>query len=198
MKLKLLASAATISFAALPTSATHAAVVINLVETAGNVVATTSGAFDLSGLTFIANGTVPAFISPYSAGFLSNSGPYEVYSGVTGPTNFGDGPQRLTTGIGDSFGFVGNGGLVAVPNGYLSNTPLAATTTFAGQTFSSLGATPGTYLFSTPADSITFNIGSAISAAPEPGTWAMMLMGFGIVGAAMRRRSKVRTNVSFA
>lgn len=27
-----------------------------------------------------------------------------------------------------------------------------------------------------------------ISAVPEPGTWAMMILGFGLVGAAMRRR----------
>lgn len=33
------------------------------------------------------------------------------------------------------------------------------------------------------------------AAVPEPSTWAMMLMGFGLVGAAMRRRS---VNVSFA
>lgn len=39
----------------------------------------------------------------------------------------------------------------------------------------------------------------AISGAvPEPATWALMIMGFGAVGGAMRRRSAVRTNVSFA
>ncbi|MFM9977459.1 MAG: PEPxxWA-CTERM sorting domain-containing protein [Sphingomonadaceae bacterium] len=35
------------------------------------------------------------------------------------------------------------------------------------------------------------------SAVPEPTTWAMMLSGFGIVGAMMRRR-KITTRVSFA
>jgi len=34
-------------------------------------------------------------------------------------------------------------------------------------------------------------------AVPEPATWAMMLMGFGLVGGAMRRR-KVSTSVTFA
>ena len=28
------------------------------------------------------------------------------------------------------------------------------------------------------------------SAVPEPGTWAMLLAGFGMLGAAMRRKSK--------
>lgn len=34
------------------------------------------------------------------------------------------------------------------------------------------------------------------AAVPEPATWAMMLLGFGVVGGAMRRRA--RTSVSFA
>lgn len=34
---------------------------------------------------------------------------------------------------------------------------------------------------------------SAVSAVPEPGTWTMMLVGFGFVGALMRRRNSVRT-----
>ena len=40
---------------------------------------------------------------------------------------------------------------------------------------------------------------SAVSAAvPEPATWGLMILGFGAVGFAMRRRAKVRTNVRFA
>ena len=38
----------------------------------------------------------------------------------------------------------------------------------------------------------------SISAVPEPATWAMMLVGFGMVGFAMRKRSNVRTTVSYA
>ncbi|QDZ08977.1 PEP-CTERM sorting domain-containing protein [Sphingomonas panacisoli] len=29
---------------------------------------------------------------------------------------------------------------------------------------------------------------AAVSGVPEPATWAMMIMGFGLIGAAMRRR----------
>jgi hypothetical protein len=36
------------------------------------------------------------------------------------------------------------------------------------------------------------------AAVPEPATWAMMILGMGAVGFAMRRRSKVRTTVKFA
>jgi hypothetical protein len=36
----------------------------------------------------------------------------------------------------------------------------------------------------------------SVAAIPEPGTWMMMLAGFGIVGGAMRRR--MRTSISYA
>jgi hypothetical protein len=36
------------------------------------------------------------------------------------------------------------------------------------------------------------------SADPEPGTWAMMILGFGAAGVALRRRQKVTTRVSYA
>ena len=39
---------------------------------------------------------------------------------------------------------------------------------------------------------ITVTIGRNNAAVPEPSTWAMMLMGFGAAGAAMRR-SRRRT-----
>jgi hypothetical protein len=35
-----------------------------------------------------------------------------------------------------------------------------------------------------------------VSAAPEPGTWGMMIMGFGIAGAAMRRRRTAKPAVA--
>ena len=37
-----------------------------------------------------------------------------------------------------------------------------------------------------------------LAAVPEPATWGMMILGFGAMGFAMRRRAKVRANVSFA
>lgn len=33
-------------------------------------------------------------------------------------------------------------------------------------------------------------LGSGVAAVPEPATWAMMIVGFGVAGAAMRRRRK--------
>ena len=75
------------------------------------------------------------------------------------------------------------------------------------------GQTSATYIFRTNATN--FNLGgtfttqdgsvaqrpnfSPAAAVPEPAMWAMMLVGFGGIGFAMRRRkSKVTTNVAFA
>jgi PEP-CTERM motif len=41
---------------------------------------------------------------------------------------------------------------------------------------------------------LTFNIGNA--AVPEPATWAMMIVGFGLIGGAMRRR-KATVRIAF-
>ncbi|UZK67721.1 PEPxxWA-CTERM sorting domain-containing protein [Sphingomonas sp. M1-B02] len=43
----------------------------------------------------------------------------------------------------------------------------------------------------------SFSVAAPTSAVPEPTTWAMMLLGFGVVGSAMRRR-KVRVKAAFA
>lgn len=56
--------------------------------------------------------------------------------------------------------------------------------------------TPGTYAF-TGFTSGTLTVSNAVAAVPEPASWAMMLVGFGAMGFAMRRR-KVSTTVSYA
>ncbi|UZK67671.1 PEPxxWA-CTERM sorting domain-containing protein [Sphingomonas sp. M1-B02] len=48
-------------------------------------------------------------------------------------------------------------------------------------------------------DTVNFEKTAAVSAVPEPATWAMMLIGFGAIGTSMRRRkSKLTTNVAIA
>jgi PEP-CTERM motif len=53
-------------------------------------------------------------------------------------------------------------------------------------------------------DQWTYGIGEltftadAAGAVPEPATWGMMILGFGVIGGAMRRRAKVTTTVSYA
>ena len=57
----------------------------------------------------------------------------------------------------------------------------------------------GTFnLSSITSGAATITISAAAGAVPEPATWAMMLVGFGGLGFAMRRRAKVVTRVRFA
>ncbi|RYY33918.1 MAG: PEP-CTERM sorting domain-containing protein [Sphingomonadales bacterium] len=44
----------------------------------------------------------------------------------------------------------------------------------------------------------TLSITTSAGAVPEPGTWAMLIGGFGVMGGAMRRRAKTTTAVTFA
>ena len=45
----------------------------------------------------------------------------------------------------------------------------------------------------------TLSPAQVVAAVPEPGTWAMLIVGFGIAGAGLRRRkTKVTTRVALA
>ncbi|MBS0480200.1 MAG: PEP-CTERM sorting domain-containing protein [Proteobacteria bacterium] len=48
--------------------------------------------------------------------------------------------------------------------------------------------TPGTGFY---IDDVSYSAGNATAAVPEPATWAMMIMGFGLMGYSMRRRRAV-------
>ncbi|NJC05311.1 hypothetical protein GGQ97_001104 [Sphingomonas kaistensis] len=55
--------------------------------------------------------------------------------------------------------------------------------------FNGYDATPGIFSFTAQGSNLTSFSASAVSAAvPEPGTWALMLLGFGAVGYSLRRR----------
>ena len=190
-------SLATASF--LVSNPANATVIININQVGADVVATTSGTLDLTGLTLIfhAIGLANGSINPSVGFFRSTGGPVDVYDGATGPISFGTGPNQNNVGIGDAFALETYYHKVFVPVGYVSGSLLAATSTFQGQTLASLGVTKGSYLFSTPNDTITLSIGS-ISAVPEPASWAMMLAGFGAMGASIRYRRRRSTKVVLA
>ncbi len=189
-----------------PSDSAQAAVFIDIQEVGSDVVAITSGGLDLTGLDFVGTFGLSAGINPGSAQFttvdvsLFSPTPIELYDGVDGPGNFGSGSvTQESSATGDPFTVSGRFGRVGVPNGYISGAPLAATTIFAGETLASLGAAPGTYVFNTPNDTITVNIGTLAAAVPEPATWAMMMLGFFAVGGAMRTsRRKEKVTVSYA
>lgn len=195
MKFALFAATAGLALVA---PAAHAAVTINITQVGGNVVAQTSGSLNTTGLVFAQQGTISssgmirgsAFFFTGTIGTVVNA-----YNGLTGP-QFGS-TLMSGTGLssGDGFGFHLGNGRVFLPTNYVSGAALSAMTTYEFKTLSNLGLTLGSYVYAIGSDSITLNIGQAVAPVPEASTWAMMVLGFGVLGAGMRRRS---TKVSFA
>lgn len=184
-----------------------AAVTIDIREIGSDVIATSIGSIDLTGLTLITETTytsasalrpTDAFVATGSA--TTTNG----YSGITGPRDIGFGSVvNATSGSGTPFGlniFPVNrpAGLARLflPLNYVSGQSIEGSATFANATLQSLGLTVGQYTYAAPNDSVVINV--VASAVPEPATWTMILAGFGMIGFAVRRRSSLKTNVRLA
>ena len=188
-KLSLLGAAAMAS--ALFCANAQAAFIVNLVEDGlGNVVATGSGTIDTTDLT------LGSTINQHATVFPSNGqitlGPTgntscTFYSGVTGPTTeFGIGSfTNPSSGSGNLVEINGGTDHLFLPLGYSSGAALSDTDTWNGASLSSLGATPGTYVWTwgtgPDADSFTLNVGTV----PEPS--AIALCGLAAAGMICRR-----------
>jgi PEP-CTERM motif len=194
---------------ALSAPSAQAGYVVHLTQQGTDVVATGSGAIDLTGLTFSGSTFLVSVITPNGPDMLT--GPsiqspavqIDGYLGFTGPTNFGSGPEIFAdSGSGDLAGIFTLPTLptarttLFVPHGYVSDSPLSSAATWDSQTLNSLGATPGTYEWTWGAEAnqnFTLVIGAAATVGttvPEPSTWAMMLIGFaglGFMGYQKRR-----------
>jgi hypothetical protein len=173
----------------------QAGYVVDLTQQGSNVVASGNGAIDLTGLTFV-NGGFSSFpqLTPSGEFFdlLTGSGGQllNVYKALTGPANFGPGTTTVgansasgdLVGISDVFEVDSVSIGLYVPASYVSDSPLSDSATYNGQTFGSLGVTPGTYKWtwgSGANQNFTLVIGTVV---PEPSTWAMMLLGFAGLG----------------
>ena len=114
----------------------------------------------------------------------------DTYQGFVGPTNFGPSDLQLARSeSGDFTSIVPLPGNLHPPSGYISGDSLFGEVTFANSDFTSLGLTPGTYVWSwgagAHADTFTVQIG-----VPEPSTWALLLAGFGGLGLVGSRRTR--------
>jgi hypothetical protein len=140
---------------------------VTLQQVGPDVVATGGGAIDLHGLRFdfsdsyVNPGIFPTIITyPWISGGASiftgpNSSSVDSYSGGTGPKALGDGRTYYpygtvaNSGSGDMV-CAGTSSLkaqISVPRGYVSGTGLSDSATYSGQTFATLGVTPGTYVW---------------------------------------------------
>jgi hypothetical protein len=186
----------------------RADLIFTMQEVGPDVVLTGSGTVNTAGLSKTGNGwTGTAEVQAGMAtlvtatptgGFTGTFGDW--YKAITGgPFNFGSGGLiggTSATGS-DAFGLYGNSIIhdqgLYLPWGYVSGTPLSGKVTFSGQTFASLGVTPGTYTWTwgtgANADSAVLQIGPTSPAVPEPSGLALLGAGaVALVGCARWRR----------
>jgi hypothetical protein len=180
----------------------EAGIVLTATEVSGNVVLSGSGTADLTGLSLDVTADTVSFMLPSEASL--DTGPTgaistDQYKSVTGPSDFGSGAFAFaTSGTGDRFGvsFVGGVGVsffvLFVPHGYVSGSQLEGTSTFANQTFASLGMTPGTHVWSwdPAAHDDTFTLSVRASAVPEPSSAVLTAFGAVALLAGWSRRRK--------
>jgi hypothetical protein len=135
---------------------------VTLQQVGPNVVATGSGAIDLTGLTVWGHSRPSPAIRPNQValgGAFIYTGPIsssvDSYRGARGPTSFGSGFffTSASSGSGDMVGIVntvfgfGVGSILSVPTGYVSGNALSDMAIYSGKTLASLGVTPGTYVW---------------------------------------------------
>jgi hypothetical protein len=205
------------TMAAVSAAPANAAYVVTFEQEGSNVVATGSGAIDLTDLTAspvvsVAGPSVNGGLGAEFTGFLGGGAEaMTAYYGATGPASFG---TNVTTVASSSEG-VGLVGIATSGNsaftvlyieqGYPPGADLPGSSTYDNQPLASLGLTPGVYEYTwgsgAHADSFTVEIGGSVgltsAPVPEASTWIMMLMGFGGLGAgAFTRRRRARISVA--
>jgi len=201
--------AASLNLLAAP--AAHAAYTLTIAQVGPDVVATGDGSINLTALTAYGPSTDvgnvwPSFSVGASQGVVSigPTSPVSVdgYTGASGPTNLGTGPQVFaTSGSGSLVGIAGGAAGAAflyVPQNYVSSAALGPSTSiWAGTTTAALGLRPGSYTWTwgsgATADGLTLTIQGSPLQTPVPALDTLGKLALaGLLGAsavaAMRRK----------
>jgi hypothetical protein len=167
----------------------NASVVINVIESGGNVEASFSGSIDLSATQGfdVQSINTTLYYNAIDGVMLLASENSDAYDVDVTWTPYGTGEGNWDTSTGDAFNLFGFSS-IGVPVGYLSGTSISGTATKFGSTLASTGFDPGSYVSTitngASTDTITVNIG----AVPIPA--AIWLFGsglLGLIGIARRR-----------
>lgn len=189
----LLAGAAALGAAAGTAGRAEAAFTFTFEEQGADVVAIGSGSLDLASLSFVDDVVLPDSGVSAEKAIAGVAGDVSVYAGIAGPASFGAGGHFVASmGGGDAVAVNGSDGFLGVPLDYVSGSALSSSVEFAGQTFASIGLTPGTYTWTwgsgINADSFRVEIGPAV---PEPAS--ALSFGVGLIGLAAMRRHRAKS-----
>ena len=125
---------------------------VTISQVGNDVVWSGSGSFNLTALTSAGpGGTVGGYNSGQAIWAIGPNTSVDTYSGtITYPFIFGTSSVGVTSNTGSTFGILpgGSGRLLYVPSGYVSNTNISGTSTYANKTIAEAGLTPGTYTWS--------------------------------------------------
>ena len=174
--------------------------VVTLTQDASGVVATGSGTIDLTGLaTPPGSGSKVSYMDPFNGAILTGPATLtsiDEYAGIHGPASFGthSGTENASSGSLDLVGII-NDQFLDVPSGYISGNPLSSSSTWNGATLSSLGVTPGIYVWfwGTGTGDQTFTLDVVAPAVPDSGsTFGLLLLALGgLFGVSHCRRVHV-------
>ncbi len=187
-------------------SAAHAAVTISIKQNGSSVVAVASGTLDLTGMTLMDfSAHIQAYVQAdrpaVMFGIQPSANLVALYNGFTStPSGFGTGPMIFpSTTSGTIFGVTNDtagvaGPAIAFGQAFASGGTISSTNVWTSKTLTSLGLVEGQYVWTLSNDTIAVTVGNppVVPAVPEPATWATMLIGFGAIGGAMRRRTVAR------
>ena len=125
---------------------------VTITQVGNDVVWSGSGSFNLTALTSAGPGSI---VGGYNSGqavwAIGPNTSVDTYSGtITYPFIFGTSAVGVTSNTGSTFGILpgGSGRLLYVPSGYVSNTAISGTSTYANTTIAGAGLTSGTYTWS--------------------------------------------------
>jgi hypothetical protein len=135
-----------------PTSGASGDFNVTISQVGSDVVWNGSGSFNLAALTSAGASTIGGgYVANQAVWAVGPNVPVDTYSGtITYPSTFGGGGAGVTSNTGSTFGILlgGSGRLLYVPSGYVSNTVISGSSTYANQTIAGMGLTPGTYTWS--------------------------------------------------
>ncbi|MGH9448407.1 MAG: hypothetical protein ACRD3O_22220 [Terriglobia bacterium] len=137
--------------------------------------------------------TLDAQIQPrygiIATGSTSGSPSYQ-YTGISGPASFGNGSYTpASSATGNAVAVVGTDHYLWLPvYGPPASMSFSGTATFDGQTFASLGITPGTYTWTWDNGANSFVV-DVPSAAAEPGS--LLLLGIVLLAGLWLERRRI-------